>query len=40
MITQTQAQDKTELPGNTNLPSTEHELITLANLEKGLFCLL
>lgn len=37
MITQTQAQDKTELPGNTNLPSTEQELITLANLEKGLF---
>lgn len=37
MITQTQAQDKTELPGNTNLPSTEHELITLANREKGLF---
>ncbi len=37
MITQTQAQDKTELPGNTDLPSTELELKTLAELEKGLF---
>ena len=37
MITQTHAQDKTELPGNTDLPSTELELKTLAELEKGLF---
>ena len=37
MITQTHAQDKPELLGNTDLPSTELELKTLAELEKGLF---